>query len=337
MKAVGYQHSLPIEDANSLIDLELNDPVPEKHDLLVEIKAISVNPVDTKVRQRFTPEPGNIKVLGWDASGVVKAVGEEVTLFRPGDEVWYAGAIDRPGCNAELHLVDERIVSKKPRSLSFAEAAAMPLTTITAWELLFDRFGMRRGKQNVQHQLLITGAGGGVGSMLTQLAHQLTDVTVIGTASRQQSSEWVLALGANFVIDHSHSLHAELTNIGFDSVDYVASLTHTDDHYQEIVKCLCPQGKLGLIDDPQHLDIALMKQKSISLHWEFMYTRSLYSTPDMIKQHQMLNEVAQLVDSGILRTTLREQFGVINAKNLKRAHTFIESNRAIGKVVLEGF
>ena len=331
MKAVAYQQS------KTLLDLEIPSPKPGKQDLLVQIQAISVNPVDTKVRKRVTPEDGDNKILGWDGAGIVQEVGKDVTLFKPGDKIWYAGSIARPGTNAEFHLVDERIAAHKPQSLSFAEAAAMPLTTITAWELLFDRFGIHRGKQNQPSQLLIIGAAGGVGSMLTQLAHQLTDLTVIGTASRTETRDWVLSMGADHVIDHSKPLSEELERIGLDQATHIASLTHTDSHFQEIVKCLAPQGKLGLIDDPQKIDITLLKQKSIGLHWEFMYTRSLFETADMIKQHQLLAEVSELVDSGIIKTTLTDHFGKINAENLQRAHSFIESSQAIGKVVLEGF
>lgn len=337
MKAVAYHQSLPISEANALVDIELPAPEPGPHDLLVEVKAIAVNPVDTKVRKRYTPPEGEVKILGWDASGVIKAVGQNVTLFQPGDEIWYAGAIDRPGCNAELQLVDERIAAKKPHSLSFTEAAALPLTTITAWELLFDRLGVAQDKRSNAGRLLIIGAAGGVGSMLTQLSHHLTGLSVIGTASRPQTRDWIMKLGVDHVIDHSLPLSTQLKSIGITYVDYVASLTHTETHYPEIVHCLAPQGKLGLIDDPEHLEIGQLKQKSISLHWEFMYTRSLFQTKDMIKQHRLLNEVAKLVDQGLIRTTLNERFGVINAANLKRAHAFIESEKACGKVVLEGF
>jgi zinc-binding alcohol dehydrogenase family protein len=337
MKAVGYRQSLPIDQPFSLIDIEMQPPKPGKRDLLVEVKAISVNPVDSKIRQRVQPEHGDIKILGWDASGVVREVGASVTQFRPGDEVWYAGAIDRPGCNSELHLVDERIVAKKPRSLSFAEAAAMPLTSITAWELLFDRFGIARHKQTELNSLLIIGAAGGVGSMLTQIANNIIGLTVIGTASRTDSKNWVKALGADHCIDHSQNIITQLAALGFSSVSYVASLTHTDEHFKSIAQCIAPQGKLGLIDDPQQLDITLLKQKSISIHWEFMYTRSLFKTADMQKQHTLLTEVASMVDSGLLRCTQTEHFGKINADNLKRAHAFIESGKAMGKVVLEGF
>jgi zinc-binding alcohol dehydrogenase family protein len=337
MKAVGYRKPLPITDFESLLDVELPDPKPEARDLLVKVKAVSVNPVDTKVRKSVAPPPGEVKVLGWDAAGIVMEVGRDVTLFNPGDEVWYAGSIARAGNDSELHVVDERIVGKKPRSLDFAHAAALPLTSITAWELLFDRLGVKPGKAPRDETLLIIGAGGGVGSILTQLASRLTALSVIGTASREKTAEWVTELGAHFVIDHSNPLSQELQRIGVAAVTHVASLTQTDLHFDEIVKSIAPQGKFGLIDDPPPLDINKLKRKSVSLHWELMFTRSLFQTPDMIAQHRLLTEVAELVDAGVIRTTFAEHFGKINAQNLKRAHELIESGKARGKIVLEGF
>jgi zinc-binding alcohol dehydrogenase family protein len=337
MRAVGFRQSLPITEAASLLDLELPDPTPTGRDLLVAVRAVSVNPVDTKVRVRAAPPPGETKVLGWDASGVVVAVGPDVTLFKPGDEVWYAGSLARSGTNSELHLVDERIVGRKPRSLDFAHAAALPLTTITAWELLFDRFGVPPSKRPTEDTLLIIGAAGGVGSILVQLASRLTGLTVIGTASRQETTDWVLSLGAHHVIDHSKSLAVELRRIGIPAVTHVASLTQTESHFAEIVEVLAPQGKFGLIDDPKTLDVVPLKRKSISVHWELMFTRPLFATADMVAQHRLLSETAALVDAGVIRTTLTEHFGRITAENLKRAHGLIESRRSIGKVVLEGF
>ena len=339
MKAVGYRKSLPITEAMSLIDLELPDPRPTGRDLLVQVKAVSVNPVDTKVRLRAEPPAGEAKILGWDASGVVLETGPEVTLFKPGDEVWYAGSIARPGTNSELHLVDERIVGHKPKSLGHAQAAAMPLTGITAWELLFDRLGVLPGKGFSDRSLLIIGAAGGVGSILVQLARRLTSLTVIGTASRAETTEWVRSLGAHHVLDHGKPLDKELHNAGFSGVTDIASLTQTDKHYPEIVEALLPQGKLALIDDPDFaaIDISLLKRKSISLHWELMFTRSLFETPDMLAQHKLLSEMAELVDAGVLRTTFSEHLGTINASNLKRAHALIESGKSKGKIVLEGF
>ncbi|ANI13213.1 MULTISPECIES: zinc-binding alcohol dehydrogenase family protein [Pseudomonas] len=337
MKAIGYTHSRPIDADDALLDIQLPEPTPGPRDLLVEVRAISVNPVDTKVRQRAEPAAGEYKVLGWDAAGVVRAVGSEVSLFRPGDEVFYAGDLTRPGSNAELQLVDERIVGAKPASLDFAQAAALPLTSITAWELLFERLQIAEGPGSAGQSLLIVGAAGGVGSILVQLARHLTGVTVIGTASRAETREWVRDLGAHHVIDHGKPLSEELQRIGIGQVSHVASLTHTDSHLQQIVASLRPQGRLGLIDDPANLNVSLLKQKSLSLHWEFMYTRSMFQTDDMIEQHRLLQRVSSLVDQGVLRTTLGEHFGRIDAANLRRAHALLESGKAKGKIVLEGF
>ncbi len=337
MKAIAYYAALPINDPKSLQDIELPEPVAGPRDLLVEVKAISVNPVDTKVRQNVAPENGAAKVLGWDVAGVVKAVGSEVTLFKAGDKVFYAGSLVRPGGNSELHTVDERIVGRMPKSLGFAEAAALPLTAITAWELLFERLQVREGKTDEGQSLLIVGASGGVGSILTQLAKQLTALKVIGTASRPETQAWAKDLGADLVIDHSQPLSEELKRAGVAHVTHVASLTQTDQHLDQLVEALMPQGKLALIDDPKALDISKLKRKSLSLHWEFMYTRSMFETPDMIEQHNLLNRVAELIDAGTLKTTVGEHFGVINAANLRRAHELLESGKAKGKIVLEGF
>ncbi|WP_263140597.1 zinc-binding alcohol dehydrogenase family protein [Pseudomonas sp. RIT-PI-AD] len=337
MKAIAYRQSLPTDDPQSLLDIDLPEPTPGPLDLLVEVRAISVNPVDTKIRRNVQPENGEPKVLGWDVAGVVKAVGAEVDLFQVGDEVFYAGAIDRPGANSELHVVDQRVVGHRPRSLDFAQSAALPLTAITAWELLFERLGIAEGPTSKGQSLLIVGAAGGVGSILTQLARQLTGLTVIGSASRPETQAWVRELGAHHVIDHRRPLHEELQRIGVGSVTHVASLTHTDQHLEQIVEALAPQGKLALIDDPATLDVSKLKRKSLSLHWELMYTRSLFQTPDMIEQHRLLERVAELVDSGVLRTTLAERFGRIDAANLRRAHALLESGTAKGKIVLEGF
>ncbi|MFK3796003.1 zinc-binding alcohol dehydrogenase family protein [Pseudomonas sp. NPDC088444] len=335
MKAIAYtQQALPIEDPRSLIDMDLPKPTPGPRDLLVEVQAISVNPVDTKVRARSAAtEP---KVLGWDAVGIVRETGSEVSLFKAGDAVFYAGSLARPGSYSEFHVVDERIVGRKPKSLDNAHAAALPLTSITAWELLFDRLGVAQGGGEGE-SLLIIGAGGGVGSILVQLARQLTKLTVIGTASRDQTRDWVKGLGAHHVIDHSQPLVEQLEKIGVGQVSHVASLTHTGTYLPQIVEALRPQGQLAVIDDPDGLDVMPLKRKSLSLHWELMFTRSLYETPDMIEQHHLLNRVADLIDQGVLKTTLGEHFGTINAQNLRRAHALIESGKATGKIVLEGF
>ncbi|MET3434105.1 zinc-binding alcohol dehydrogenase family protein [Herbaspirillum seropedicae] len=333
MKAILTQPQSPLISApDALIETTLPDPTPGEHDLLVEVKAISVNPVDTKIRASAK----EARVLGWDVSGVVRAVGPAVTLFAPGDEVFYAGSITRPGANSELHVVDERIVGRKPASLGHADAAAIPLTAITAWELLFDRVAVAEGGGHGQH-LLIIGAAGGVGSMLTQLARKLTQLTVIGTASRPETAHWVGELGAHHVIDHSQQLKPQLEKLGIPEVGIVISLTHTDQHYAQIIDVLAPQGQLALIDDPATLDAVPLKRKSISLHWELMFTRSMFQTPDMIRQHELLQRVSQLLDQGVLRTTTGEHFGRIDAANLRRAHALLESGKAKGKIVLEGF
>lgn len=337
MKAVAYRINETPSADEPLQDVELPDPEPGARDLLVEVHAISVNPVDTKVRMRPAAPVGGWKVLGWDATGVVRAVGPEVTTFKPGDRVWYAGDITRQGTNAALHVVDERIVGHMPASLDFAQAAALPLTAITAWELLFDRLGLVPGKAPSDARLLVIGAAGGVGSILVQLASRLTAATVIGTASRRETQDWVRELGAHHVIDHSQPLADELKRIGIQNVTHIASLTHTDHHFAQIVEAIAPQGRLALIDDPEPIDVRLLKRKSVSLHWELMFTRSMFGTADMVVQQRLLNEVAALVDAGVIRTTVAEHFGPINAANLERAHALLRSGKARGKIVLQGF
>lgn len=336
MKAVGYEKAGDLSRPDALLDIELPRPDPGPRDLLVRIAAVSVNPVDAKIRRNRAPLTGAVDVLGWDAVGTVEATGGEVTAFKPGDRVFYAGAINRPGSNAEYHLVDERIVGHAPASLEDAQAAALPLTAITAWELLFDRLGVTEGGGAGQ-TLLVIGAAGGVGSILVQLARQLTELTVVATASRPDSVRWISDLGAHHVIDHSKPMLAQLQEKGIEQVELVASLTHTAEHFEQYVECLAPQGKLGLIDDFESLDILKLKPKSLSLHWEFMFTRSLHQTPDMIEQSRLLNRVSELVDKGTLKTTLGEHFGTINAANLLKAHRLLESHQARGKLVLEGF
>ncbi|MFY2736571.1 zinc-binding alcohol dehydrogenase family protein [Pseudocitrobacter faecalis] len=335
MKAIAITQAAGAHGSiEALEEITLPVPVAAGHDLLVEVNAISVNPVDTKVRAGFSGDTP--RVLGWDAVGVVKSVGEKVTLFKAGDEVWYAGALTRPGSNSEFQLVDERIVALKPRSLDNVSAAALPLTSITAWELLFDRLGIQENG-NEGDVLLIVGAAGGVGSILTQLARKLTKMTVIGTASRPETQKWVADAGAHYVIDHSKPIAEELVRIGIPAVTHVASLTHTDKHYLQLIEALSPQGKLALIDDPETLDARPLKTKSISLHWEFMYTRSMFETPDMIAQHQLLTRVAALIDEGVIKTTLGEKLGAINAENIRQAHRQLETGKTMGKLVLEGF
>lgn len=337
MRAVAFTQYLPIDAPDALIDVERPRPEPQGRDLLVEIKAVSVNPVDTKVRRNMPPAPGAMKVLGWDAAGTVVAAGPQATLFKPGDAVFYAGAIDRDGTNAEFHLVDERIVGPKPASLDFAQAAALPLTSITAWEAMFDRLNVRHPVPGAANAILIVGGAGGVGSIAIQLARQLTDLTVIATASREETQAWCRDLGAHHVIDHRKPLAAQVEALGIGAPAFVFSTNDTGTHLPEIAALIAPQGRVALIDDPVGLDVMVLKRKSVSLHWEFMFTRPLFGTADITAQHDLLSELSRLVDAGTVRTTLAEVFGTVNAAHLTRAHALIESGRAKGKIVLAGF
>jgi len=336
MRAIAYRQSLPITEAEALIDVDLPKPEPKGRDLLVEVRAISVNPVDTKMRMRTQPAAGEVQVLGWDVAGVVVATGPDATLFKAGDEVFYAGAIDRPGCNSEFHLVDERIVGPKPKSLDFAQAAALPLTSITAWEALFDRLDVRRPVPG-SNAIVIIGGAGGVGSVAIQLARKLTGLTVIATASRPETIAWCRDLGAHHVVDHRQPLAAQVAGLGLGAPGFVLSTTNTAMHFSEVATLIAPQGRFALIDDPKTLDVVPIKRKCVSVHWELMFTRSLFGTADMIAQHELLAEVSKLVDAGTLRTTMTDSFGTINAANLKRAHAQLESGTTRGKVVLAGF
>ena len=337
MKAIGYHQSLPITHPEALIDLDLPAPAPGPRDLRVRVAAVSVNPVDTKVRRSRAPQADRPEVLGWDAVGTVESLGADVHGFAVGDRVFYAGAINRPGSNAELHLVDHRIAAHAPATLSDAEAAALPLTAITAWELLFDRLGVVEGGGAGQ-TLLVTGAAGGVGSILVQLARQLTQLRIVGTASRPETQDWVRALGAHAVVDHTQPLRPQLVAAGIAEVELIASLTHTDQHWAALVDAAAPQGRIGLIDDPaQPLDVMALKRKALSLHWELMFTRSLFDTRDIAEQGRLLARVAGLVDEGRLRSTVSEHLSPINAAQLRRAHALVESGRMRGKVVLSGF
>lgn len=337
MKAIGYRQPGPIESAASLEDIILPDPSPAGHDLLVEVKAVSVNPVDYKIRSSSTPADGEWKVLGYDASGIVRAVGPFVTQFKPGDEVFYAGSIVRPGTDAELHLVDERIVGKKPESLDWSEAAALPLTTLTAWETFFDRLDVSRPVPGAAPAILIIGGSGGVGSVAVQIARLRTDLTIIATASRPETQDWTKSLGAHHVLDHSKPLAKQVAALGIGAPGFVFSTTHTANHIPDIVELIAPQGRFALIDDPEGFDVMSFKRKAVSIHHELMFTRSIYGTPDMAEQGRILNEVSGLVDAGKLRTTLTERLSPINAANLKKVHALLESGTARGKVVLEGF
>jgi zinc-binding alcohol dehydrogenase family protein len=337
MKIISFHRSLPVSDPESFLEFSADEPVPSAHDLLVEIRAIGINPVDTKIRTGGGPgsPSGKLKILGWDAAGIVRAVGSAVTLFRPGDEVFYAGSVDRPGCYAELQCVDERIVGRKPAKIGFPESAAMPLTTITAWEMLFDRLKIGRLENG---SLLIVGAAGGVGSIAIQLARGLTRLNIIATASRAETREWCLQMGAHHVIDHRQPLSSQVKPNAPGGVNYVLALTKTEDHFDEIIESMAPQSAIALIENPARpLEITKLKPKSIALHWEFMFTRPVYQTADMAEQGQLLTEVGELMDSGRIRTTLQSNLGTITAENMRRAHAVVESGRAIGKIVLAGF
>jgi len=337
MRAIGYQQPGPIGRDDALVDIELPTPNPTGRDILVEVRAVSVNPVDTKVRKGNTPEPREWKVLGWDAAGIVTAVGPDAKLFHPGDEVFYAGAIGRPGTNSQFHLVDERIVGRKPKALGWAEAAAVPLTAITAWEAIFDRLDVAKPVPGAAVAILIVGGAGGVGSIAIQLARALTGLMVIATASRPETIAWVKEMGAHHVINHREPLAAQVAALGIGAPSFVFSTTQTERHLEEIAELIAPQGRFALIDDPVTLNVNLFKRKSVSIHLELMYTRSIYETPDMGEQGKLLNEMSRLLDAGTLRTTMTERFSPINAANLKRAHALSESGTARGKIVLEGF
>lgn len=345
MKAVGYSKSLPITDPKALEDIEIPRPEAKGRDLLVKVKAIAVNPVDTKIRRRAEPEAGEYKVIGWDAVGEVIALGESVTGFKPGDQVYYAGDVTRAGCNAEYQLVDERIAGHKPASLSDSDAVALPLTTITAWEMVFDHLNLQKQEPAAIHGtnevILIVGAAGGVGSILIQLVKKLTGATVIATASRDESKAWVESLGADHVINHKKPLKPQIDALIADSsikgVTHVASLTGTDQYFDDYVAMLPPFGKIAMIDDPDTLDVMKIKPKSLSLHIEFMFARSMHNADDMSRQHELLETVSGLVDQGVIRTTVGKKLGLINAENLKKAHAELESGTAVGKIVLEGF
>lgn len=342
MKAIGYTKSLPVTDPESLSDIELPQPIATGRDLLVKIKAIAVNPVDFKVRQRMAPEAGDYKVIGWDAVGEVVATGEAATQFKPGDEVYYAGDLTRQGCNAEFQLVDERIVGSKPKSLSDAEAAALPLTTITAWEMLFEHLAIKQQSPDSTEQsdevILVVGAAGGVGSILLQLAKAITGATIIATASRKSSQAWAKKLGADYVVDHTKPLGPQIEALGIGQLTHVASLTNTDSYFDTYIEQLVPFGKIAMIDDPaEPLDVMKLKMKSLSLHIEFMYARSMFNAADMDEQSRLLTRVADLIDQGYIQTTVGKSLGTINADNLKVAHAELESGQSIGKIVLEGF
>ena len=340
MKAIGFYHSLPITDPESLIDLELEKPTPQGRDLLVKVKAISVNPVDVKTRVSKSHTEHSAHILGWDAAGIVEAVGPDCTLFQPDDQVYYAGDMTRPGTNSEYHLVDERIVGHKPTRLDFAEAAALPLTTITAWEGIFDRLGVsQQPERNRGKSILILGAAGGVGSIATQLA-KWAGLTVIGTASRPESQQWVREHGVDEVVDYHHSFVDQLQSLGLQYVDFLFCLNSASlgKRWKDIVQIIAPQGKICNINElSDEIHLSDLKQKSVTYVWELMYTRSIYHTADMIEQHRLLNTVAGLVDAGNIQTTLTTRISPITAANLRKAHELVEKGTMIGKVSLEEF
>ncbi len=346
MKAVGYIESLPINDSESLTDIELPQPIATGHDLLVKVKAIAVNPVDYKIRLSVSPVEGDYKVLGWDAVGEVVATGEAVTQFQPSDVVYYAGDLNRQGSNAEYQLVDERLVGSKPKGLSDAEAAALPLTAITAEEILFEHLSIQQrlpdslgpdSTEKSDEVILVVGAAGGVGSIFLQLAKAITGATIIATASRESSQAWVKKLGADHVVDHTKPLQPQIEALGIGQVTHVASLNSTDSYFESYTELLAPFGKIAMIDDPKSLDVMKLKLKSLSLHIEFMFARSMFKAADMNEQSRLLNHVSDLVDQGYIQTTVGKNLGTINADNLRAAHEELESGRSIGKIVLQGF
>ena len=337
MKAVGYRASLPITDPSSLIDVEIDVPKPGPTDLLVKVRAVSVNPIDTKMRMRQSAEAPNWRILGWDAVGEVVATGAECKKFKLGDFVYYAGSLTRNGTNAEYHCVDERIVGHKPKSLSNAEAAAIPLTALTAWEALFDRLDVNKPVPGASKRILIIGGAGGVGSIAIQLAKKLSNLEVAATASREETKQWCYELGSDVVFDHSKNLSEQFSEMGWNNFSFAFSTNNSHSYVNPIAEGLSPQGRFALIDDPEMFDIKIFKRKSISIHWELMFTRSLFSTNDQEHQGWILDQVSQNIDKKIIRTTFDSHYGLINAENLRKAHHDIETGRVKGKIVLEGF
>jgi len=337
MKAVALTRYLPIDDPQALLDVEIEKPAPRGHEVLVRVEAVSVNPVDAKVRAPKAQVEATPKVLGYDAAGVVEAIGDAVTLFKPGDEVFYAGDIGKPGTNAQFHLVDERIVGAKPRSLDFAHAASIPLTALTAWELLFDRFGFDPDGASRGRSVLLVAGAGGLGSIAIQLTKR-AGLHVIATASRSESIEWCKRMGADHVIDHRRPLRPQLEALGLKHVDAIGSFSGPEPYWAQYADVVAPQGKIGILTTLQSpLDMNLIKNKSASVHWEFMFTRAMFTTADIIRQHEILNRVAQLIDAGELKSALTRTLQPINAANLREAHRLIESGSTIGKIAIAGW
>ncbi len=339
MKAIGFTCSLPNSNPDSLQDIVLPRPEPKDRDLLVRVEAISVNPVDTKIRrsQSSDYQKAALRVLGWDVAGVVESVGSQVSLFQPGDEVYYSGSLIRPGANSEYHLADERLVAKKPATLNMTQAAALPLTTITAYEALFDRMEISREGESEGKSLLIIGGAGGVGSLAIQLA-KLAKLHVLATASRPESQAWCRKMGADAVIDHTHSIPDQLGQLHWPMVDYIFNTSNTDQYWLAMCEAIKPQGRMcGIVDTAESVDLNALKRKSATFAWEFMFTRSMYQTEDMIEQHKLLTQVTRWVDAQMIQSTLTETLSPINAINLRNAHSKIEAGHMIGKLVLTGW
>jgi NADPH:quinone reductase len=339
MKAIGVYQYQPTDSPDCFAEIELDKPHPTGKDLLVRIKAVSVNPVDYKVRSSIKQILEAPRILGWDAAGVVEQIGEDVSLFQVGDEVYYAGSIARPGSNSEFQLVDERIVGRKPSSFSFEEAAALPLTTITAWEALFERLGIEPQKtiRNQHSTVLIIAGAGGVGSIAIQLAKQVAGLQVIATASRPESIAWCTYLGADYCINHHESFSSELQKLDIQGVDYILCFSDIDQHFSNMVEVIKPQGKIcSIVENKAPLDMNLLKNKSAAFAWEFMFTKSMYETEDIQSQHDLLDDVADLVDKGVIKMTLTETLGPLTPENLAKAHAQLESGKTIGKIVLSG-
>lgn len=336
MKAIGFKKYLPITAEESLIEFEVAKPIAKGHDLLVKVEAVSVNPVDVGVRKashRILKEP---KIIGWDAVGVVESVGENVTLFRKGEHVFYAGAFKRSGSNSEYQIVDEKIVGHAPKKLTIGQAAAMPLTSLTAWEALFEQLEIDPNdkKNNEKQTILIINGAGGVGSIATQLANW-AGLNVIATASRPETIEWVRKFGADEVVNHRQDLVQEVRKLGYRYVDYILELNDLDGHWDEMAEIIKPSGKIASITENKHpVDLRKLTKKRAKFAWEWMYTKSFYQTPDMITQHEILDKISSLLDQEIIKTTLNKTLSPINVANLKRAHKLVESNHMIGKVVV---
>lgn len=334
MKAVGYFKSLPIDDEESLVDLEIPQPDIGDHDLLVAIRAVSVNPIDARTRIGSAPTDGKPRILGFDAAGHVKKTGAAVTHFQPGDEVFYAGTMNGPGSNADFQAIDSRLVARKPESLDFTAAAALPLTALTAWEMLFDRLKIQNPVHPGKNSLLMIGAAGGVGSMAIQLARLESDLTIVATASRQQSKDWALQMGAHHVIDHTKPFASQLQNCGVEQIDFIFSTADSMGYLPQFAEIIAPQGRLGLIDRPKTFDINPLRLKSVSIHWEVMFTRSLFGTADMGEQGHILSRIAAMVDEKKLKPTGVEVMSPLNAATLREAHRKIETGKSIGKIVI---